>query len=135
MAKIEISGTGEGELDQFQVQATFLKLQNSYLLLVSDQPEFGIGTVTLSAPPSGISSEASSSPFNIFGMKNNILANLIGRNASKSLKVPVLSLVLIKESTLKPEQRMKVIMQAVTKAINEVEETQKQEQNEKQEQE
>ena len=96
-----------------------MKLQNSFLLLVTDQPEYGIGTVSLSAPPVGPNLKATSSPFNIFGLKNNMLANLVGRNATNLLKAPVMTMLLIKNTQIKPEVIMKVVTDTVKIAIDE----------------
>ena len=116
----KISGEGSANIENFTVKATFLALNNSYLLLVSDQDQFGIGTVTLSTPPTNFGTNATSSPFNIFGMKNSMLTNAIGKSASKQLQKPVLSLVFIMEKDLKQEILIKTTMEAVTHAIEDV---------------
>ena len=118
MPPIEVVGQGEASYSEYTIKATIIRLQKSFLLLVSDQPEFGIGTVTLSAPPAMSGLDAASSPFNIFGMKNNLLANLLGKMASKHLNSPVLSLVFILDEKLKPEIIMKTAVEAVKKAID-----------------
>jgi len=92
MPKIEVVGQGNSSYNEYTINASIIQLQKSFLVLVSDQPEYGIGTVTLSSPPTIEGLDAASSPFNIFGMKNNLLANLIGKMASKHLSFPVLSL-------------------------------------------
>lgn len=117
---INISGEGSAIFENFIVKATFIALNNSYLLMVSDQENFGIGTVTLSSPPTEFGTKATSSPFNIFGMKNSMLSNAIGKSASKQLKKPVLSLVLLMEKDLKQEIIIRTTMEAVTKAIEDV---------------
>ncbi|WP_371801916.1 hypothetical protein [Candidatus Lokiarchaeum ossiferum] len=117
---INISGKGIAIFENFVVKATFVSLNNSYLLMVTDQEQFGIGTVTLSSPPTEFGTKATSSPFNIFGMKNSMLSNAIGRNASKHLKKPVLSLVLLVEKDFKQEIIIKTTMEAVNKAIEDV---------------
>jgi hypothetical protein len=118
MPPIEVVGQGDASYGEYTIKATIVRLQNSFLLLVSDQPEYGIGTVTLSAPPTMSGLDAASSPFNIFGMKNNLLANLLGKMASKHLISPVLSLIFILDEKLKPEIIMKTAVEAVKKAID-----------------
>ena len=117
---LEVCGEGEATEKEFTAHAAFISLQNSFLLLVTDQPEFGIGTVTLSAPPSGVMTKATSSPFNIFGMKNTMLSGLIGKTTSKMLKKPILSLILIKEAGLKQDLVIRTAMGAVTQAIEDM---------------
>jgi hypothetical protein len=120
----------QAEDKSLTIKAAFIKLMNGYLILITDQTEFGIGTVTLSAPPSGISEKALTSPFSVFGFKNTYLANIIGKAASKQLGVPVLSLVFIKESTLKPQVIMKTTMDAVNKGIRQILDNNKADKNE-----
>jgi hypothetical protein len=117
---INICGVGSASNENLTITTTFLSLKDSYLLLVTDQDQFGIGTVTLSIPPTGLGTVGSSSPFSMFGMKNSLLANLIGKNASKKLKKPVLSLIFIKENQIKPNIIMKITMEAVSLAIEAV---------------
>ena len=119
MQKIEIAGNGKANFGDFTVHASFIRLDNSFLLLVSDQNDYGIGTVTLSTPPTTIRNNAISSPFNLFGLKNTMLANLIGKTASKQLKSPVLSLILIKEQDIKPKILIKTAIEAINLAIKE----------------
>jgi len=120
MSSLKISGEGIAEFDNFQVKAIFLPLENSYLLLVSDQKDFGIGTVTLSSPSTKLGLDTLSTPFAIFGLKNSILANLIGKNASKKLNCPILSLLLIKEERIKQEIIIKTTMEAINIAIENI---------------
>jgi len=72
--------------------------------------------VTLSGPPTELG-QASTSPFNMFGLKNPLLSNMIGKTASKQLKSPVISMIFIKEKELKTEIVMKLAMEAVSEAI------------------
>ena len=38
-------------IDEITIHLNLYKLHKSFLLLISDQPEMGIGTVTLGSPP------------------------------------------------------------------------------------
>jgi hypothetical protein len=120
MTTIVIAGEGKANQGVFVINAALIPLQQSFLLLVSDQAEFGVGTVTLSAPPTIPGTGAVSSPFSLFGLKNNLLANLLGKMASKLLNLPVLSLILIKEEEIKVEIIMKTAVEAVKNAIDQV---------------
>ncbi|MHA1765392.1 MAG: hypothetical protein ACTSWX_00455 [Promethearchaeota archaeon] len=116
MPKVAIKGEGQANYGDYYIYATFIALYKSYLLLITDQQEFGIGNVTLSGPPTELG-QASTSPFNMFGLKNPLLSNMIGKTASKQLKSPVISMIFIKEKELKTEIVMKLAMEAVSEAI------------------
>ena len=123
MPPLTICGEGTSQQGDLTISAAFLKLDRSYLLLVTDQADYGIGTVTLSSPPTSPHLGATSAPFSLFGLKNNMLANLIGKSASKHLHAPVLSLILIKATQLKPEMIIRTTMDAVLQAIEVVKAT------------
>ncbi len=120
MPVVKICGEGQANYGAYNVYASFITLYKSYLLLVTDQQEFGIGNVTLSGPPTGIG-QASSSPFNLFGLRNPLLSNMIGKTSSKLLKSPVISMVFIKEKDLKQGIVMKLALEAVKNAIKDIE--------------
>lgn len=117
MPRLDIIEEATATQGDFSISVTFIRLDQSYLLLITDQPEYGIGTVTISAPPSELFQDAMSSPFSLFGLKNPLISNLIGKTASKKLKVPVLSLILLKSQDIKPDIILKVTMDAVNCAI------------------
>ena len=120
MPVVNVCGEGQANYGEYYVYATFISLYKSYLLLVTDQKEYGIGNVTLSGPPTGIG-QASSSPFNLFGLRNPLLSNMIGKTSSKLLKSPVISMVFIKEKELKQDIIMKLALEAVKNAIKNIE--------------
>jgi hypothetical protein len=120
MVNIKILCETQANYDTFTVNLAIIALKNSYMILATDQDEYGIGTLILSSPPSIEGTGAISSPFTLFGLKNNMIANLIGKTASKKLKKPVLTLLLIKEEQLKQEIIMKTIHDALLEAINKI---------------
>ena len=83
-------------IDEITIFLKIYKLKNSYLLLISDQTEMGIGNVTLSNPSliSGVKSPTSS--YNLFGFKNRLLSSIVAERASHILNSPVLLLILLK---------------------------------------
>ncbi len=117
MADLEKIGEGTAQFEDLTIRALIVKLQKSFLLLVTDQVDFGIGTVNFSIPPSGISTQAINSPFNLFGLKNNLLSSVIGKNATTHLKAPVLSMIYLLSTNIKEEQLIKIAMEAVLQAI------------------
>ena len=68
------------------------KLHKSFLTLISDQKELGIGDVTLSSPPSIDGMKSTSSSFKLFGIHKNLLSSIIAKRISYILKAPVLVL-------------------------------------------
>ena len=72
------------------------KLHKSYLLLISDQKDLGIGSVTLGSPPriEGLKSTAAS--YRLFGVNKKLLSTIIAEKASNVLKEPVLLLLFLK---------------------------------------
>ena len=55
MANLQLVAEHTGAHPDFPVAAALYKLHKSFLLLVSDQPEFGIGTVAISGPHGSVS--------------------------------------------------------------------------------
>jgi hypothetical protein len=120
MVDLEKIGEGIAQHEGLTIQTAIFKLHKSFLLFVTDQADFGIGTVNFSIPPSGISTQAINSPFNLFGLKNTLLSSVIGKNATTHLKAPVLSLVYLLSTDFKEEQLLKTAMEAVLQAIQKV---------------
>lgn len=84
------------KIDDTTIYINLFKLHKSFLLLISDQPDMGIGNVTLSSPSSieGIKSPAAS--YSLFGMDTNLLNTIIAERATNILKAPVLLLLFLK---------------------------------------
>lgn len=114
MPVLQLKAEQSATYEDLTVYAQFIHLLNGYLLLVTDQADYGIGTIALSSPPSSISDKALSSPFNLFGLKHSLLANLVGKTASKHLKAPIVTMILIKNSVYNP----KIITETAIKAVN-----------------
>jgi len=84
------------EIDNTIIYLTLFKLHKSYLLLISDQKDMGIGSVTLASPPlvEGLKSTAAS--YNLFGVDQKLLSTIISEKTSNILKAPVLLLLFLK---------------------------------------
>ena len=91
------------KLDSITIFLSLFKLHKSYLLLISDQRDMGIGSVTLASPPliEGIKSTAAS--YNLFGVEKKLLSTIISERASKILNAPVLLLLFLKSKTKEGE--------------------------------
>lgn len=83
-------------IDGTIIYLSLYKLHKSYLLLVSDQKDLGIGSVTLGSPPmiEGLKSTAAS--YRLFGVNKKLLSTIIAEKASSVLKAPVLLLLFLK---------------------------------------
>jgi hypothetical protein len=95
------------KIDDITIYLNLFKLHKSFLLLISDQEDMGIGNVTLSSPSviKGIKSPTAS--YNLFGMDTKLLSTIIAEKTTNILKAPVLLLLFLKnmksdEDIIKP---------------------------------
>ncbi|MFX1394979.1 MAG: hypothetical protein ACFFAH_15605 [Promethearchaeota archaeon] len=107
------------EIDNTMIYLTLFKLHKSYLLLISDQKDMGIGSVTLASPPlvEGLKSTAAS--YNLFGVDQKLLSTIISEKASKILKAPVLLLLFLKIKK-KEEEIAKELMKFLNKVLTDI---------------
>lgn len=83
------------------------QLYKSFLLLISDQNDMGIGTVTLGSPPVIEGMKSPNASYNLFGIDTKLLSTIIVEKAASTLKAPVLLLLFIRskvnnEEIIKP---------------------------------
>lgn len=100
------------------------KLFKSYLILISDHKEMGIGNVTLASPPliEGIKSTATS--YKLFGVEDNLLSTIIAERSSIILNTPVLLLIFIKAKE-EIQSRIKEITELLNQSLEEIERAKK----------
>lgn len=72
------------------------QLHKSFLLLISDQLNMGIGNVTLGSPPMIEGLKSPTASYNLFGVNSNLLSTIIAERAANILKAPVLLLLFLK---------------------------------------
>ncbi|MHA2392951.1 MAG: hypothetical protein ACXAEX_13480 [Promethearchaeota archaeon] len=103
------------DIDEISVYLKIYKLYKSFLLLISDQQDMGIGNVTLGSPPivEGIKSPTAS--YHLFGIENKLLSTIIAERVSNKLNAPVLLLLFLKNR----HQEEKIIKPLISH-INEV---------------
>lgn len=94
-------------IEDLTIFIKIFKLYKSFLTLISDQKELGIGDVTLSIPPTIEGLKSTSSSFKLFGMHKNLMSSIIAKKISYILKAPILVLLFLKtekeeEEILKP---------------------------------
>lgn len=96
-----------------------IKLYKSHILLVSEQQEMDIGSVTLAAPSLINGIKPSSTSFMLFGIKNKIIAQIISEKTAMTLKTPVLLLFHLL-SDIKEEELVKPLMRFINSSIDEL---------------
>ncbi|MFX1259409.1 MAG: hypothetical protein ACFFAN_16255 [Promethearchaeota archaeon] len=102
-------------VDDIKIFLTLFKLHKSYLLLISDQEEMGIGSVTLGNPPLINGLKSTSASYKLFGVNNKLLSTIISERASYILKAPVLLLFF-----LKCKKKENEIINPLMKFLNEI---------------
>ncbi|MHA1933118.1 MAG: hypothetical protein ACW96X_11280 [Promethearchaeota archaeon] len=107
------------EVENIKIYVTLFKLYKSYLLLISDQGDMGIGNVTLGSPSiiEGVKSPTTS--YNLFGITSNLLSTIIAERASNALNAPVLLLLFLR-SKMKDEKIVKPIINFLNHILEEI---------------
>lgn len=107
------------EINDNIIYLNLFKLFKSFLLLISDQQDLGIGNVTLGSPPvvEGIRSPTAS--YNLFGMNSKLLSTIIAEKASKVLEAPVLLLLFLRNRE-KEEDIIKPLVNFINEVLDEV---------------
>ena len=109
--------------DQINLKFGILSLQESYISLITDQGKFALGTISIAGPPSEINPKATSVPLSMFGMKNTMLSTMLNRLFSQKLKVPVLSILTIKNTLLKEQKLNELVLKDAVEFISEFQNT------------
>jgi hypothetical protein len=107
------------EIDDFTVFLALFELYKSYLLLISDQKEMGIGSVTLGSPATIEGLKATSATYTLFGVYEKLLSTIIAEKASFLLKAPVILMLFLK-SKKKEEDIAKPIVNFLDEILSEV---------------
>jgi hypothetical protein len=106
-------------VEDFTIYLALFKLHKSYLLLISDQEDLGIGNVTLGSPPLIKGLKSSSAYYQLFGLDNKFFSKIVAEKASSLLKAPVLLLLFLK--TKKEENEIaKPLMTLLNDTLNKV---------------
>ena len=94
-------------IDDLTIYLKLFRLHQSFLLLISDQLDMGIGNVTLGSPPVIEGMKSPTASYSLFGMDTKLLSTIIAERTSNILKAPVLLLLFLKnkrsnEEIIKP---------------------------------
>jgi len=106
-------------IDGFTVYLKLFQLYKSFLLMISDHANMGIGNVTLGNPSTIEGMKPISTSYNVFGFKNNLLSTIISERASFVLKSPVLLLLFLKTKK-NEEEILKPLTNFVNRALEKI---------------
>ncbi|MFX1303929.1 MAG: hypothetical protein ACFFBV_03720 [Promethearchaeota archaeon] len=106
------------KIDDITIYLKLFQLHKSFLLLISDQSNMGIGNVTLGSPPMIEGIKPPTLSYNLFGMNTKLLSTIIAERASNILKAPVLLLLFLKGKK-KDEEIIKPLMNFLNKILEE----------------
>ncbi len=106
-------------INDLTINLILFKMYKSYLLLISDQKEMGIGSVTLGSPPLIEGLKSTTASYNLFGVNKKLLNTIISEKTSRILKAPVLLLLFLKIKK-NEEEIAKPLMKFLTEMLTEV---------------
>jgi len=86
-------------IDDSMIYSKIFKLHKSYLIMISDHKEMGIGNVLLGNPPTIEGIKASIASYELFGLGNDMISKIMVERAASYLKKSVLLLFFIKTRT------------------------------------
>lgn len=107
------------EIEDQKYYTVLYRLYSSYLLLLSDQKEMGIGNVTLSSPPLFKGAKAISASYKLFGVDSEFISKAIAERLSREVNDPVLLLTFLKER-VKENKTIKNLIEAINKIFKNV---------------
>ena len=96
MINLKLIVDKEGVIDDSMIYSKIFKLHKSYLIMISDHKEMGIGNVLLGNPPTIEGIKASFASYELFGLGNDMISKIMVERAASYLKTSVLLLFFIK---------------------------------------
>ena len=106
-------------INDLTINLILFKMYKSFLLIISDQKEMGIGSVTLGSPPLIEGLKSTTASYNLFGVNKKLLSTIISEKTSRILKAPVLLLLFLKIKK-NEEEIAKPLMKFLTELLTEV---------------
>jgi hypothetical protein len=106
-------------IDDSVIYGKILKLHKSYLIMISDHKEMGIGNVLLSNPPTIQGIKASVASYELFGLGNDMISKIIVERAASYLKTSVLLLFFMK-ARKSEDSFLKALMKFVNDILKEI---------------
>ncbi len=96
MINLKLLVEREVNIDDSVIYGKIFKLYKSYLIMISDHKEMGIGNVLLSNPPTIEGIKASVASYELFGLGNDMISKIMVERAASYLKASVLLLFFMK---------------------------------------
>ncbi len=112
------------QIDNITIYLTLVKLYRGYVLFISDQVNFGLGSITLSTPPLNDVLKSTSVSYQLFGLEHNLLSKMIVEKAASNLKEPVILLFFLKE-----KEKEKELIKPIITLLNQILEEYKRKKN------
>lgn len=113
-------------IDELKIFISIFQLHKSYLILISNFEDMGIGAVSLGSPSTIDEIKSTSSTYTLFGIDKKLLSKVITERAAYILKKPVLVLLYLK-TKVKEEEIAKPLVKALNNIFNKIIEKQKEE--------
>ncbi|MFX0076736.1 MAG: hypothetical protein ACFE96_14930 [Candidatus Hermodarchaeota archaeon] len=107
------------QLDKLMVYISIFKLHKSYLVLISDIENMGIGNVTLGIPANIDNVKVTSATHQLFGVQQRILSEIIVEKISSYFNAPVLLLLFLK-SVRDDQEIVKPLISFIKEALEEI---------------
>jgi hypothetical protein len=107
------------KINDLIIYLVLFQLHKSYLLLISDQKNMGIGNVTLGSPPIIEGSKSIIASHNLFGLDSRLLSTIIAEKSSQVLKAPVLLLYFIKRK-IEEEKLAKGLLKFLNRVLSDI---------------
>lgn len=96
MINLKLLVEKERLIDDSMIYGKIFKLHRSYLIMISDNEEMGIGNVLLGNPPTIEGIKSSVASYELFGLGDNMISKIIVERAASYLKTSVILLSFIK---------------------------------------
>ena len=120
---IEILTEQELQNKNYTVKCGIAAMDNGYLVLISDQSQYGIGEVILGTPSMLDGGKPLSSPAMVFGFKHKILSKIVAERASVKFNEPCLVLLHLKQSGIRTDIQTKTVVDCLNKSLDTISES------------
>ncbi|MBN2155003.1 MAG: hypothetical protein JW776_03075 [Candidatus Lokiarchaeota archaeon] len=115
----------ELEYKNYTIKCGITALDKGYLILITDQAQYGIGEVVLGTPSMLEGGKPISSPAMIFGIKHNILSKIIAERSSVKFNQPCLVLLHLQQPGIRSDIQTKTVVDCLNKCLDKVTHAQK----------
>ena len=122
-AMLKILTEQELSYKNYTIKCGISSLDKGYLILITDQAEYGIGEVILGTPSMLEGGKPLSSPAMVFGFKHKILSKIITERAAIKLNHPCLVLLHLKQPGIRTDIQSKTVVDCLNKTLDTISES------------